>query len=232
MKKSNKILLGILLTAFLVLTSIHVALYAKFKRGRYTAYEEVEQPENLQTRSLQHIRYIRVKNIGLVALYATDSAGMSFDKGYADQLSFAANGDTLIVAAADAANQERTGNYGINLYVGNGLHLTFENTSVQLQEVQGSDRQLTLELDSARLITSEVNRKKDLQLAALTIAARNHSEINLHTVRVDQLNVSLQQSFLTEDKSTIAQLVLQADPESRISLSAPNFFNAHKKTAE
>ena len=37
MKRSNKILLGGFLTAVLLLTAVHIGLFAKYKNGAFTA---------------------------------------------------------------------------------------------------------------------------------------------------------------------------------------------------
>ena len=65
MKTSNKILVSAFVLALLILVSVHLTLYAKYKKGEFTIISNEWQP-NLATLSLDNIKYLSVDNILLL----------------------------------------------------------------------------------------------------------------------------------------------------------------------
>jgi len=62
MKKSNRILLGIFLTAILLVTAVHVTLYAKYRSGDYTVLDDMS---SMVMQSFPHVKFISVRNVGV-----------------------------------------------------------------------------------------------------------------------------------------------------------------------
>jgi len=63
MKKSNKLLLGGFLTVILIITGIHIALYAKYKRGDYILYHRTEILTDSNFGPINNIKLVRIQNV-------------------------------------------------------------------------------------------------------------------------------------------------------------------------
>ena len=80
MKTSNKILLSAFLATLLIIVSVHIALYAKYKNGDYALITDDMWPTNMVTYSLSDIKYVSVDNVENVTINAADSSKLQYDK--------------------------------------------------------------------------------------------------------------------------------------------------------
>jgi hypothetical protein len=105
MKTSNKILLGVLLAFMLILTSLHLALFAKYKSGDFASAEQI--PDNMDRHSLPAIKYVSIT--GLVNCYLISHAekpSIEINKEGKSRIAYKVVGDTLVVTGDSAATKE------------------------------------------------------------------------------------------------------------------------------
>src|SRR6188768_830541 len=100
MKTSNKILLGAFLTSMLILVSIHITLYAKYKKGEYKVIGDEMWLPNMLTYPLGDVKYVSFENIDNVTVLQGDSSKLQYEKADEDDdniLSVTRKQDTLFL---------------------------------------------------------------------------------------------------------------------------------------
>jgi hypothetical protein len=103
MKKSNKLLLGGFLTLLLFITAMHVSLYAKYKAGHYTIYNEEEDLTQLAMQQYPNILFVSVRNVSAGTVKFSDVAQVEKDTD--DGLQYVQKGDTLQITG-NVADEE------------------------------------------------------------------------------------------------------------------------------
>jgi hypothetical protein len=81
MKTSNKILLVAFITALLILISINVAIYAKYREGEFTVMTDDYWMPNMASISMQDVKYVSLDNIENISVHVSDSNVLKYDKG-------------------------------------------------------------------------------------------------------------------------------------------------------
>ncbi len=95
MKKSNKLLLGGLLTVILVIAGIHIALYAKYKNGNYTLYHRAQAPTDNELEPFENIKLVRIQNVFSVTIRLGDVT--SVERGKEGEIQYQQTLDSLII---------------------------------------------------------------------------------------------------------------------------------------
>jgi hypothetical protein len=97
MKKSNKLLLGGFLTVILMITGLHIAIYAKYKNGSYTIYhrhrEEIKKDEGMQ--SFPDVKFITIRDVPMASVYFSRYA--EAEKGREALIQIIQKGDSLVI---------------------------------------------------------------------------------------------------------------------------------------
>src|SRR5215211_8676548 len=103
MKKSNKLLLGGFLTGLLMITALHITLYAKYKAGNYSAYhaEDDVAPQSMQT--FPNILFVSLRNIPDATVRFSDVTQVP--KGEEERIEYVQKGDTLLITGRDEDNE-------------------------------------------------------------------------------------------------------------------------------
>jgi hypothetical protein len=98
MKKSNKLLLGGFLTVILMITGIHIALYAKYKNGDYTIYHpedrRKDKSEDHRMQTFPNASFVVLRNVGGATIQFGEMAAV--EKGKEDLIQYIQKGDSLI----------------------------------------------------------------------------------------------------------------------------------------
>ena len=105
MKTSNKILLSVLLAFMLILTGIHLALYAKYKSGDFVSAKEL--PDDMDRHPLPLIKYVSIT--GLTNCYLIsygEKPAIEINKEGKSRISYKVVGDTLVVIGDSIATKE------------------------------------------------------------------------------------------------------------------------------
>jgi hypothetical protein len=226
MKKSNKLLLAIILTAVLLLTAVHVALYAKYTRGDYTLYSGEDAMVPVLAQSFPHARFVAVRNLDNVAVTFGDTLKLeSGNNDWKKTFSFAHTGDTLFVRGQDTIGSPRRNYTDLRLYLPSDARLAAFNTSLSVRNKDGAmAAALNLSLDNSN---ATLNGEGNAAIfGTVNITAIKNSTVELQSTTIKSLQASLSESALNDMAGTIDTLTVAADNTSRISLQSKHFFKA------
>lgn len=228
MKTSNKILLGTFLTALLILASMHIALYAKFKNGEYTLVSDDWHP-NLASFSLDDVKHVSLDNIENVTLHFSDSSRLRYDKPGENEeniLSVSKKNDTLfVVGKSKKANVGRWYKQ-TDLYLASNIEVKAINSQLHFGSgsAKAATNSINLSLDRALV---DMNRGEIVsRLDDVRISAVNRSTVMLNNVSIKRLNSFLDKSFLEGNNLTADSITINSDAASQIKLSAQNLSKA------
>lgn len=229
MKTSNKILLGAFLTSLLIIISVHVALYAKYKKGEFTLVSDDMWPTNMVTYSLHNVKYISVDNIENLTIQASDSSNLKYDKpgdGDGNILSVTKKNDTLFLSGKGDRNSPGRWYRTTHLSLADLLPVMISNSNVHLQNAKNNKLiSIDLRLDKSSM---DVNNRQNVitNFSSFKIEAINKSRINLFNVTTHVLDVKLKDSFLEESNLQADSISITTDLASKIQLSGTNFLKA------
>lgn len=227
MKKSNKILLGGFLTAVLLLTAVHIGLFAKYKTGAFTAYNEEDDLQPMSLQSFPHIKFVSVKNVNNVRLSFADTARVeSMDKEWMDEISLSQSGDTLHLTGPDVSKHPNTYFRPLSVFVPQGADVNAENSSLSFQAYNKfkSIFPLSLHLNKSRIIFE--GHESPLQLGDVKLFAENESNVELQNVAIKNMDATLKKSSFVDTEGSIEELNIITDSASQISLQTKHLFKA------
>jgi hypothetical protein len=228
MKKSNKILLGGLLTVILIIVAVHVALYARYKAGYYTPFNQKETAtaSNVKTFANAHhidIRYFRNVSIQVGEQMRIEPYG--FDE---NELVITEKGGMVQLAPRDSANGDDLYGYMLIHVPANSL-VTAHNATIRVEGQDGKKiKSLHFNVTGGRLTFKQ--RENMVQIDSLNVEAANRAIIELQNTHINKLSVQLNASELIDQQAIINQLKLNADGASRINLQSKNLLNLTTKT--
>jgi len=222
MKKSDKLLLGGFLAGLLLLSAIHITLYAKYKTGNYTLYNEQENMAAAM-QSFPNIMIVSVRNVHGATVRFGDVAAV--EKGDEDYLHYVQKGDTLLITGKTNPNVDNGWNdvdinlprnvtlsaFNSSLFFRNSKNSTEPNCAIQLQKssITLSGTEAPFRLGNVNVVASDSS----------TVAFRG----NMH---VNDLDVKLSNSSIEYNDGAIGRLTIQTDSASRISLQAKHLVKA------
>ena len=225
MKKSNKILLAGFLTLLLFITAIHITLYAKYKSGNYTLYDE---SENLGQSSLQlipNILVVTIRNVPYGTVVFSDVARVEKEeKG----IQYVQKGDTLQITG----NNNQPGFKGpVVFHLPANAMVSLQNSSLVFRPgktaVPGNP---VIYLQKAKAYFS--GTEGALKMGHLKIVATDGSTASFEgRTQVEQLEVQLSNSELQSPGGDFGQLSIDTDVQSHISLQAKTLLKAAIKTS-
>jgi hypothetical protein len=98
MKTSNKILLGTVAFIILLFSAIHVALYAKYKKGEFITVAQLHE-ERYDKHVLNGINKVEVSGLENLEIYPSDTFRIELEKqdSKKPELSFEQKGDVLVL---------------------------------------------------------------------------------------------------------------------------------------
>lgn len=227
MKKSNKLLLGAILTGILILAGIHIALSAKYNSGNFTPYDEMHGDRSMDTRPLANIRQIRVENVGYVTVRYDATPSIKYTKG-SKKVKITEQGGVLSVTMPKAADGQGSRDLSVHLYVDSSMLVQLINSRAYLVNTGERNGQLNMAINHSYLTTSDDVNPENFYMAGLRLAATNESEVRLVGININQLSLNLQQSAFVEDASHFNQIQLAADDSSRVSMMSANLLRVTK----
>ncbi len=227
MKKSNKILLAGFLTGLLLITAIHVTLYAKYKAGNYTIYHAEDGLERQSMQTFPNILFVSVRYVPDATVKFSDVAGV--EKSEEAGIVYVRRGDTLLITGSDSANQRGTGHpvafnlpYNATVSVFNS-YLSFEGG----KKMAESNPVIYLQKSQAIFFGTKI----PLQFGHVKVVASDSSAVMFHgNTQVSNLEVQLSNSSIEYTDGDFGQLSIVTDSVSRISLQSKHLLKANIKT--
>ncbi|MEI6946756.1 hypothetical protein V9K67_06095 [Paraflavisolibacter sp. H34] len=229
MKTSNKILLGAFLTSLLLLSTMFLAVYARFRSGHFKKTGPDKQLI-MQTYPLDNITHIQANN--MFVRVETDKKDpyprLAYPKDEAGKFKIERRGDTLVLTAIEQGEFRQYSD--VNLHLSGKTGLTVNRATVYLatSQVHTTDTleagSLNLYLDSAQLNFGVLPKHviRPYRFDTLNIVARNQSSLRLNPVTLKRLDVRLQASELHDEGLSAGAFILEADSSSRALLSGKN----------
>jgi len=230
MKKSNKLLLGAILTVILILAGIHIALSAKYNSGNVTAYNELGDDKYMESRALTNIRQINLENIGYVTVRYDATPSIRYSKGR-KEVAITEQGGVLTLTMPKAVDGEGSRELSVHLYVDSTMFVNLKNSRAYLVNTGERNSQINLAIDNTYLTTSDDVNPENFFLRNLKLSAVNSSEVRLNGINIGQLSLNLQKSFFGEDKSAFQAIQMQADDSSRVLLTSAHLLKVNQPNA-
>jgi hypothetical protein len=232
MKTSNKLLLSFLVLTLLVLTGIHLALYAKLKNGDFT----VEKGDNRsETINLQPVKFLRLQGLDDVSIVYSDTFSLEIEKEYPSYFKYSVSGDTLIVKGDTIVSRRGAKAERRNLRHRVVLHLPeLEGIKVLYSGLTlrgGSDTAVigdfNIDLHQSRLLLGKQiggPEKKPVYFNRLKVVARDASNVVLgaSNFNISDFDCTLLGSRLNDENANAGRLTLTTDEQSSVQLSGNN----------
>ena len=228
MRTSNKIIVGIFLAPLIILTAIHVTLYAKYKSGNYVSMKKVTE-DRFTRLALTHIISVSVYGLNNFNIIPSDTATLEMEKLQNDRLHYVVNGDSLVIRADSTS--ETNGNFprnyqAINLYLPGNATIYANNSSIDLfgtaDSLKAASYRFTLN-NSSDLETRQRDDRPTFHFKELLIGATPSCKIALSPgCRVNSMDLNLQDTEFTDNSASIDNLKIIADKKSLITLRGDN----------
>ncbi len=231
MKTSNKILLSTFFVGLLILISVHVALYAKFKKGDYTLVSDDMWPTNMITYSLEDVKYVSVDNLENLVIRQGDSSKLRYDKpieGDENMLSVTKKNDTLFLHGKGTSNKDGRWYRATSLSLAGLLPLKIANSKIHVGiELKSNVQPVPMDVVLYNSVMEvNIRGKNAISFGTFKINAINKSRINLYNLTTNFLDVTLKDSFLEETTLVADSIRLMTDMDSKFELSGKNLVKA------
>ncbi len=230
MKTSNKILLGAFLTSMLIIVSIHITLYAKYKKGEYKiAGDEMWLP-NMLTYPLEDVKYVSMENLENVIVTPGDSTKLQYEKADEDDnniLSVTKNRDTLFLKGKSVGRGEGRWYRTTSLTLAGLLPLRVINSRMYVHQPRKAGKPISFDIHLDSSFLEAVRSQGDVvQFDTFNIKAVRKSKVSLINMNAKFLNLQLNNSSFEEDDFVADSINVIANPESRLKMSAGNLVKA------
>jgi len=226
MKKSNKLLLAGFLTLLLFITAIHITLYAKYKSGNYTLFNENESLAQSPMQLFPNILYVSVRDVPYATVTFSDVAAVERDEEKGIQ--YVQKGDTLQItgkigqpgfrrpAVFHLPYNATVSMYNSSLSFRSGKTTATMNPVFYLQNSQAafSGTDGALHMGNVKIIASDNS----------TASFNGKTE-------TAQLEVNLASSSLEAPEGSFGQVSITTDSLSHISLQSKILLKADIKTS-
>jgi hypothetical protein len=226
MKKSNILLLVGFLTIVVLISAIHITLYAKYKAGNYTIYNAEEDLTLGSMQTFPNIAFVSVRNVPSASVKYTDVAQV--EKGAEEAIQYVRRGDTLVISSRDSANREHIGHQV--LYLPSTATLSIFNSSLFFAPgKKNAEINQVIHLKKSNVHFSGTENL--FQLGHLKIVATDSSAASFQgNTQINQLEVQLSNSSIEYGNGDFDQLSIVTDSLSRISLQSKHLLKANIKT--
>lgn len=216
MKKSNKILVGGFLAGLLLLSGIHLTLYAKYKRGLYTVYDAGDELRAPSMQLFPNVLFVDISNLPGATVTLADVAEV--ETGGRDDVRCQRRGDTLLVAGREDAQPRGDDGYPLAIRLPFAATLSVVNSSLRFAtDGKTANRNAVMRLSRSAVTFSAAGRP--LRLGQLTIVAADSSAVLFHgPTQVDRLDLELNRSSFEQTEGDVGQLSIVTDSLSRLSL--------------
>jgi len=232
MKTSNKILLGTFLAVLLILFSVHISLYAKYKEGEFKIAGDDMWPTNMITYSLDDVKYVSVDNLENLVIRQGDSSKLRYDKpikGDENILSVTKKNDTLFLSGKSAKDKNGKWYKATSLSLAGLLPLKIANSKIHIGTESSKSGALLIPIDMMldnSFMEVNIREETPMSFGTIKINAINKSRIDLYNLKTNFLDIRLNNSFLEETTLVADSIRLMTDMDSKFELSGKNLIKA------
>ena len=225
MKTSNKLLLGIFLTILILTTTVQLMVYAKYKRGEFTAFK---RDEFIQWTSLPvpPARFISLKGFGSCAVRPFPSLKVDVQKENASFIKYHVVNDTLVITGNSNEPDESRNNSAMTIYLPASVQLIGTNCTFSVLGTDDSTAapSYNISIKNSYLFINFINAGNNTTayFKQLNITSVS-SMIDLNKRAVfNEMNLQFTDSKLSDKSATIRKLTMESDDKSSIDLSGKN----------
>jgi hypothetical protein len=227
MKKSNKLLLGGFLTVILMITGIHIVLFAKYKNGNYTIYRD-DKEKNERMQSFPNVSYVIIRNVNNATVQFGDSAAVEKDRE--DVIKYEQKGDSLIITSKYYHNIHPDGSRFIRFTLPYNVNLSAINSFLYFEKGKtdaGTNPIIILQRSHAVFIKSTTSAL----LGHVKLVASDSSIASFQgNTQMTHLEAQLSNSTLEYNDGDVGELSIVTDSLSRLSLQSKLLFKAKIST--
>ena len=225
MKTSNKLLLGIFLTILVLTTTVQLMVYAKYKRGEFTAFKR-EEFIQMTSLPIPAARYISLKGFGSCRVWPFPSLKLDVQKDNASFVKYHVVNDTLVITGSSNDPDDRIeNNIPLTIYLPASVQLigtnctfwvlgTDDSTAAPSYNISIKNSYLAINFIDAGKATEYI-KQLNINSVSSMIDLNNHAVIN-------DLNLQFTESKLSDKSATIRKLTMEFDDKSSIDLSGKN----------
>ncbi|MGC4036658.1 MAG: hypothetical protein QM764_11900 [Chitinophagaceae bacterium] len=236
MRTSNKILLGTFIVILFIITSVHLAIYAKYKSNSFTTGQVLHE-ERYDSKSLAGVQSVSLSGLQNVTIIPSDTPHTEIAKSGDRILSYEfANG--VLTIKGDTTIMENNREERLKSWRDVILYLPFT------QNIKADNCEITIKggLDSAKApsITASMNettlhlgfwQKSDHEAGNYfnTISFTKYSHGNLdvsENASVKEMDLDMEQSGFEDNNASFQKISLNADSHSTLKLNAQNLSKA------
>ena len=225
--------MSIFLGPLLILTLLHVALYAKYKSGDYVSMKSVQE-DRFVRKTLTNISHIAVYGLNNCRIMPSDSLKLEIEKDENGHLHYTIKGDSLIIHGDSVINKpngsadiERS-YQDVNIYLPlAATTILADNADVTLKgsrdSVSAASYYFSVVNNASLKVQQEGADTVHVFFKELTIQASHSSGIELTAqTRVNDLQLTMIKSAFSDNDAFIEKLMIDADSVSNISLKGDN----------
>ncbi|PZR28773.1 MAG: hypothetical protein DI535_04920 [Citrobacter freundii] len=221
MKKSNKLLLGGFLFVILLITGVHVALYAKYKNGDYIVYSPGSMNRQGAMQSFPGIATVSIRN-----MHADIEFGdvLSVEKDPGGFTRYVQKGDSLVISAGDETSA--VVNPGqIKLVLPYNVTVSGSNSKLAFKATKNkADANPVLFLNNS--VVAFGSWENPIRLDHVKLVAADQSTVSIGNALINHLEVELRKSSLEDNEATIGQLSVATDSTSQLTLRSHHLLKA------
>lgn len=229
MKTSNKLLLGIFLMIIILVTTVQLMVYAKYKRGEYVQFQR-EQYSPMTSVEIPAVRFVSIKGLGNCVFMGADKPKLEIQKGNTGGLAYRVVNDTLYIVGDPANTRDdlqrgSRNNNLVNVYLPGAVPIRAADCSVRVggaaDSASAPSYNVKLENESYFSIKRGHN-KSTVYFNQLTIHSEGSNiELDNH-VFINDLDLQLIRSKIEDKEAGIRMLTMDVDSNSTVTLSGKN----------
>jgi hypothetical protein len=233
MRTSNKILAATFIAVLLIITGIHLALYAKYKNHDFITMKNIHE-ERYDSFPLSGIQSVSLSGLQRVTIISSDTAKLEIEKGGDRKLIYAfkngiltIKGDTTITTSTGSSEKIR-GWQDVIIYLpinqivkSDDCEITFRGSadSSKAPSVTGEMNNTTLQFG-----TGEYNNNVPTSyFNTILLTKYSHGSFNVsQSVIIKEMNVNMEASSFEDNDASFEGIIINADKSSTLKQSGRN----------
>jgi hypothetical protein len=231
MKTSNKILLILFVTALLMITAVHLTLYAKYKKGEVSSFEQIRGGDSYE-QALPTVKYVSIIGLRQCHVFPAAEPKIKIFKMRDSRLAYKVVNDTLVIKSDSSLTEEdmlqgKTSPQIVNLYLSEHQVISAYHTELYLHGGPDSVTAPSWTINISKgtgLYTGNWDNIKDV-FNQLQIKASGSHVIFNHGTFVNEVSIQTNESAFNDQSADIKHLQLSVDDNSTIVLQGKNMQN-------
>lgn len=234
MKTSNKILLGTVAFIMLIFTAIHVALYAKYKKGEFVTVAQLHD-ENYAKHVITGVTKIDAWGLNNIEIIPSDTLKIELEKknDRETKVTYEQKGDVLVVKGGTKEVNKSTGKEEVYrsyspviIYLPSNTTITVNDCDIRLNGAADTTKAFTHIIHAKNTDVTfgewRGDDKKSSYFSNISLTSNGGRVEFLRGASFKELNLSLTENEVNDQGFTTDKLTLNADDKSNISLKGAN----------